>query len=151
INVARGLAKSYGERLKGCSARNLNPQQGEDMSPELRAALEPLLKQIESLSESIRECKQRIECIAQEHYPETALLKQVKGRGTLVALTYVQPLPSSCAPLPNPTGSSMPSHLLLDPPKSSPTFPAIPTASPSLTLGCWPWPKAKSPSAGEIT
>jgi len=89
INVARGLTKSYGERLKGCNARNLNPQKAQGLSPELRSALEPVLQAIESLSERIRECNQRIEGIAQEHYPQTALLKQVKGVGTLVALTYM--------------------------------------------------------------
>jgi transposase len=89
INVARGLTKSYGERLRGCSPRNLNPQKAESLSPELRVALEPLLEEIESLSERIGECNRRIEGIAQEHYPETALLKQVKGVGTLVALTYM--------------------------------------------------------------
>ena len=88
INVARGLTKSYGERLRGCSARNRNPRKAKGLSPELQAALEPLLQEIESLSERIREYNQRIEGIAQEHYPETALLKQVKGVGTLVALTY---------------------------------------------------------------
>jgi transposase len=89
INVARGLTKSYGERLRGCSPRNLNSKKAEGLSVELQTALGPLLEEIESLSERIRECNRRIEHIAQEHYPETALLKQVKGVGTLVALTYV--------------------------------------------------------------
>ena len=89
INVARGLTKSYGERLKGCNARNLNSQKAQGLSPELRDALEPLLEAMESLSERIGECNQRIESIAQEHYPQSALLKQVKGVGTLVALTYM--------------------------------------------------------------
>jgi len=89
INVARGLTKSYGERLRGCSSRNLNSKKAEGLSVELQTALGPLLEGIESLSERIRECNQRIEHIAQEHYPETALLQQVKGVGTLVALTYV--------------------------------------------------------------
>jgi transposase len=40
INVARGLTKSYGERLRGCSPRNLNPQKAESLSPEPRVALE---------------------------------------------------------------------------------------------------------------
>jgi len=61
------------------------------------------------------------------------------------------PLLLSCALPPNPTGSSMPSDLLPDPPKSSPIFPAIPTASPLPTPAFWPWLKARSPSVGETT
>jgi transposase len=89
INTARGLTKSYGERLRGCSSRNMSAEKAAGLSPELQGALEPLLKEIESLSERIREYNQRIESIAQETYPETALLKQVKGVGTLIALTYM--------------------------------------------------------------
>jgi hypothetical protein len=43
VNAARGLAKSYGERLRGCNVRNMNPDKAEGLSPELRAALQPLL------------------------------------------------------------------------------------------------------------
>src|SRR5712691_10358956 len=55
VNTARGLAKSYGERLRSCNVRNLNPEKAESLSTELQAALEPLLKAIESLSERIVE------------------------------------------------------------------------------------------------
>src|SRR5262245_64161987 len=48
-----------------------------------------MLQEIESLNERIKEYDRRIEKIAQETYPETALLKQVKGVGDLIALTYV--------------------------------------------------------------
>ena len=58
VNTARGLAKSYGERLRGCNVRNMNPEKAEGLSPELQRALEPLLAGIESLSERIRECNQ---------------------------------------------------------------------------------------------
>ena len=51
VNTARGLAKSYGERLRGCNVRNMNPEKAEGLSPELQAALEPLLACIESVSE----------------------------------------------------------------------------------------------------
>src|ERR1700676_891794 len=64
INTARGLTKSYGERPRGCSSRNMNAEKAEGLSPELQGALEPLLKEIESLSERIREYNQRIESIA---------------------------------------------------------------------------------------
>jgi transposase len=89
VNTARGLAKSYGERLRGCNVRNMNPEKAEGLSPELQTALEPLLTGIESLSEQIRECNERIEQLAQESYPQVALLKQVKGVGTLIALTFL--------------------------------------------------------------
>jgi transposase len=89
VNTARGLAKSYGERLRGCNVRNMNPEKAEGLSPELQTALEPLLAAIESLSERIRECNERIEELAQKSYPQVALLKQVKGVGTLIALTFL--------------------------------------------------------------
>ena len=89
VNMARGLAKSYGERLRGCNVRNMNPEKAEGLSPELQAALEPLLNAIESLSERIVEYNERIENLAQQSYPQVALLKQIKGVGTLIALTFL--------------------------------------------------------------
>jgi transposase len=89
VNSARGLAKSYGERLRGCNVRNMNPQKAESLSPELQSALEPLLNAVESLSERIVEYNERIENLAQQSYPQVALLKQIKGVGTLIALTYM--------------------------------------------------------------
>jgi transposase len=89
INTARGLSKSYGERLRGCNPRNMNPEKAEQLSPELQAALEPLLAAIEALSERIHEYNQQIENIARESYPQVARLEQVKGVGTLIALTYL--------------------------------------------------------------
>jgi transposase len=89
VNTARGLAKSYGERLRGCNVRNMNPEKAEGLSPELQTALEPLLACIESVSERIGEYNERIEKLAQDSYPQVAVLKQVKGVGTLIALTYM--------------------------------------------------------------
>jgi transposase len=89
VNAVRGLAKSYGERLRGCNVRNMNPEKAEGLSPELQTALEPLLAGIESLSERIREYNERIEKLAQERYPQVTLLKQVKGVGTLIGLTFL--------------------------------------------------------------
>jgi transposase len=89
INTARGLTKSYGERLRGCSPRKMNRELAEGLSPELQNALQPLLDEIESLSERIREYNERVQRIAQESYPEVARLEQVKGVGSLIALTCV--------------------------------------------------------------
>ena len=89
VNSARSLAKSYGERLRGCNVRNMNPEKAEALSPELQRALEPLLAEIESVSQRIAEYNHRIEQLAQEDYPQVAQLKQIKGVGTLIALTFV--------------------------------------------------------------
>ncbi|MFY9903597.1 MAG: hypothetical protein WBX02_08975 [Terriglobales bacterium] len=65
------------------------------MSPKPQTALEPLLAAIESLSDRIHECNEGIETLAQESYPQVARLKQVKGVGTLIELTYLLTLRSS--------------------------------------------------------
>jgi transposase len=89
VNTARNLAKSYGERLRGCNVRNMNPEKAGSLSPELQAALQPLLSGIEAVSKHITEYNERIESLAQQSYPQVALLKQVRGVGTLIALTFL--------------------------------------------------------------
>ncbi len=42
-----------------------------------------------ALSERIGEYNERIEKLAQESYPQVVLLQQVKGVGTLIALTFL--------------------------------------------------------------
>ena len=82
-----GEWSSSGSRC--CGTEQMNREIAKGLSPELRDVLEPLLGEIESLKERIAEYDRRIEQIAKEVYPEVALLKQVKGVGTLIALTYV--------------------------------------------------------------
>jgi transposase len=45
--------------------------------------------EIGSLTERIKYYDRKLEAICQEHYPETDLLRQVEGIGTLTALTFV--------------------------------------------------------------
>jgi transposase len=89
VNAARGLVKSYGQRLPKCGTEQVSRELAAALSTELRDVLEPLLKEIESLNEGIKEYDARMEKIAKEVYPEVSLLKQVKGVGTQIALTYV--------------------------------------------------------------
>src|SRR5579862_9429536 len=88
INAARGLAKSYGERLPKRGTQQVGRELAARLSTALGEVLEPLLREVDSLNERIREYDQRIEQIAKQVYPEVALLKQVKGVGTQIALTY---------------------------------------------------------------
>jgi transposase len=89
VNAARGLVKSYGERLRKCHTQQVSREMTGELSMGLREALEPLLREVESLNEHIQEYDRRIERMAKQRYPETALLKQVKGVGDLIATTYV--------------------------------------------------------------
>ena len=89
VNAARGLVKSYGERLRRCGTQQFGLETASGLSTGLREALEPLLREVESLSERIKEYDRRIEKMAKETYPETALLQQVKGVGEVIATTYV--------------------------------------------------------------
>jgi len=89
INTARGITKSYGERMRKCGGHQMGEELAASLSPELRFALQPLLAEIEALTQRIKEYNRRIERLAKERYPETALLTQIKGVGPLIALTYV--------------------------------------------------------------
>ena len=89
VNTARGLAKSLGERLPTCDTDQMGVEQAESLPAELQQVLEPLLKEVVSLTEKIKESDRKVEQIAREDYPETRLLQQVKGVGPLIALSFV--------------------------------------------------------------
>lgn len=89
INSARGLTKAMGERLPTCDADNLSRERIAELPLELQKLLKPLLEQIESLTEGIQEVDKQLEQIARSEYPETALLRQVRGVGPMIALTFV--------------------------------------------------------------
>ena len=89
VNAVRGLVKSYGQRLPKCGTQQVNRELAAELNAELREVLEPLLKEIESLNERVKEYDERMEKIAKEVYPQVSLLQQVKGVGTQIALTYV--------------------------------------------------------------
>src|SRR5215211_7861725 len=89
VNHVRGAVKSFGARLPKCPARSFHKRAQEHIPEALRPALEPVLEQIASLTERIRDYDRRLVAISEEHYPETALLRQVEGIGPLTALTFV--------------------------------------------------------------
>ena len=67
----------------------MNPEKAESLSPELQRALELLLAAIAELSERICEYNQRTEALAQESHRQVALLQQIQGVGTLIALMFL--------------------------------------------------------------
>jgi transposase len=89
VNHVRGAVKSFGGRLPKCPARSFHNTTPEHIPEALRPALGPILEQIGSLTERIRDYERQLETISEEHYPETELLRQVEGIGPLTALTFV--------------------------------------------------------------
>jgi transposase len=89
INAARGMAKAVGERMPCCGSSQVSVERMEELPEPVRETLRPLLEQTESLTAQIQECDGALEQIAREQYPETKLLQQVSGVGTLIALTFV--------------------------------------------------------------
>ena len=89
VNHVRGAVKSFGARLPKCPARSFHKRASEHIPEPLRPALGPILEQIGSLTERIRNYDRKLETISKESYPETELLRQVEGIGPLTALTFV--------------------------------------------------------------
>lgn len=89
VNAARGFAKALGERLPSCDAGAMGVERMAELPAEVQDRLRPLLEQVGSVTEQIKQLDTKIEQIARTQYPETALLRQVSGVGTLIALTFV--------------------------------------------------------------
>jgi transposase len=89
VNAARGFAKASGERLASCDTDQMGVEKLEELPAALQETLKPLLSEVEALTERIKECDGKLEQIARDYYPETILLKQVKGVGTLISLTFM--------------------------------------------------------------
>ena len=89
IGHVRGLVKSLGGRVRRSSAECFAAHAGEDMPEALQLALGPILEQITGLTATVRGYDRQIEQLAQERYPETALLRQVDGVGPITSLAFV--------------------------------------------------------------
>jgi transposase len=89
VNHVRGAVKSFGARLPKCPARSFHKNAAEHIPEALMPALGPILEQIGSLTQPIRDYDRKLEAISKERYPETELLRQVEGIGPLTALTFV--------------------------------------------------------------
>src|SRR5687767_4227797 len=87
VNHLRGAVKSFGVRLPKCPARSFHKRASEHIPEALMPALEPVLEQIASLTQRIRDYENQLETISKERYPQTELLRQVEGIGPLTALT----------------------------------------------------------------
>lgn len=89
INSVRGLVKSAGHRVPSCSSERFTQEAKTAVPAQLRGAVAYVLEMIDGLNEKIRYYDELIEHMARERYPESALLKQVPGVGTLSAMAFM--------------------------------------------------------------
>jgi len=89
INHIRGSVKALGERLSSCSTESFYKKTAESMPDSLKETLLPIVEIIGQLTAQIKEYDRRIEIISKEKYPETELLRAIKGVGPLTALAFV--------------------------------------------------------------
>jgi len=95
VNSACGLVKAMGGRLPKCSTESFANKSIEHLPEELRAALQPMIEIIKSLTEQIRQYDRQIEKLAAKRYPQTQHLQQITGVGTLTALAFILVLADS--------------------------------------------------------
>lgn len=88
VNHARGLVKSFGERLPSCSAESFHRKAKEHVPAQLKAALEPVFCVLEHLEEQIRRHDESLKAAARK-YPDVEVISQPKGVGLLTALVFL--------------------------------------------------------------
>jgi transposase len=89
ISTVRGMVKTMGARVACCSSISFAKKAADQIPPQVRETLEPLLRLIQTLSEEIQCYEKRIEKLGREKYMDTKLLRQVNGVGPVTSLAYV--------------------------------------------------------------
>jgi transposase len=77
-----------GERLKSCDADYVKESLADGLSEATQTVIGPLLKSVEEITKQIGAYDRKIQEM-EKRYPETKVLKQVHGVGTLIALTFI--------------------------------------------------------------
>jgi transposase len=88
INHVRGAVKSFGGRIR-CTAHAFHLQAEEQIPEEVRRILKPLLETISQITDQIKLYDKNIQRAGEEHFPDAARLRQVKGVGPILSLAYV--------------------------------------------------------------
>jgi transposase len=89
INHTRNSMKVYGVALSSCSAGAFAKKVQGEIPEKLRPTMNPVLEMIARLSEQIRQYDRQIRWLGKKKYPQTEILRQIKGVGPLTALTFV--------------------------------------------------------------
>jgi transposase len=89
INQVRGFAKSLGSRLPSSSSESFPKRVRSAVSEDLFPGLQTMLGMIEQLTGEIGRMDREVGHLCKERYPETEMLRQVKGVGPITALCFM--------------------------------------------------------------
>lgn len=89
INHVRSSVKSAGGRLASSSAPAFARRAAGQLPEGLGKSLGPVVELIGQFSEQIRGYDRQIEQRCQQQYPQTGVVRQIRGVGALMALTFV--------------------------------------------------------------
>lgn len=89
INQVRGFAKSLGHRCPASSAEAFAKRVRATLAEDVFPGLATMLTMIEQLTLEVRSMDREVERLCRERYPETVVLRQVKGVGPITALCFV--------------------------------------------------------------
>lgn len=89
INTVRGVVKTFGGRILACTSRSFATKAREGVPEDLQDVLFPMLDMINELTKQVDAADKRITKLSEEKYPETQVLRQIKGVGPLTALAFV--------------------------------------------------------------
>ncbi len=89
VNFVRGQVKSFGGRIPSCSTSAFRNKATGHVPEPIQRAVTPMLETLKQIEEQIRDLDREVEHLCEERYPETGVLRQVKGVGPILALAYV--------------------------------------------------------------
>ena len=89
INTVRGILRGFGYRVGGGRSGLFHKRCAEvEVPEELRAVIQPMLKQLEKVTEEIEGIEKKLEGMAKD-IPEVGQLQTIPGVGLIVALYFV--------------------------------------------------------------
>lgn len=83
---ARGMVKAWGSRLSSADSSAFSKKVRDEIPRELEPALVPILELISELTQRIRNYDRHIEQLCRTKYPETELMRQIRGVGPVTSL-----------------------------------------------------------------
>jgi len=88
VNHARGLVKSFGERLPTCTTESFHRKAWTFVPAALKPALQPIFRVLEQIEEQIDAFDEQLKQLAKK-YPDVDVVAQPKGVGILTALVFL--------------------------------------------------------------